>query len=142
MNKDNYEDIINLKHHVSTRHPQMSISQRAAQFAPFAALTGYEDNIKEATRLTDNKIEITEELKSILNNKLQIILNHLQEEPTITIIYFIYDNIKSGGKYVTKIGKIKKIDIIEGYLTLTDKTKIPINEIISIDSKLFNDYQI
>lgn len=142
MKNDNYQDIINLKHHVSKKRPQMPMSDRAAQFAPFAALTGYEENIKEATRLTDKRIEIDEEKKLVLNDKLQIILNNIKEKPEATFTYFIYDEKKSGGKYIDITKPVKKINIVEGYVTLTDKTKIPIEEIIDINSDLFKDYQI
>ena len=143
MNKnDNYQDIINLKHYKSKKRQPMSLSDRAAQFAPFAALTGYEENIKEATRLTDKRIEIDEDKKLLLNDKLQIILNNIKENPEATFTYFIYDEKKIGGKYITINGIVKKINITEGYVILTDKTKIPIEEIIDINSDLFKDYQI
>ena len=142
MKEDNYADIINLKHPVSKIHPQMDMSHRAAQFAPIAALTGYEDNIKEATRLTDKIIELDEQKKIILNNKLQLVLENIKEEPTITFTYFIYDDKKSGGKYINITGIIKKIDMIEGFIILKDKTKIPIKEIIDISSEILKKYQI
>mgnify|MGYP003305198052 CR=1 FL=1 len=139
--KNTYEDIINLPHHVSTKHPQMTRTARAAQFAPFAALTGYSDAIKETSRLTSKRIELDEELKIILNNKLQLILDNINETPEVSFTYFIYDNIKSGGEYITITGIVKKIDIVNGYIFLTDKTKIPINEIININSNIFNKYE-
>ena len=138
--KDNYEDIINLPHHVSSKRPHMTKEARAAQFAPFAALTGYSDAIKETSRLTTKRIELDEETKTILNNKLKLILDNIKETPKVTITYFIYDNKKSGGKYVSITGNIKKIDITNGYILLTDKTKIPIIEIININSPIFNNY--
>ena len=137
MNKDNYEDIINLPHHISTKHPQMPIESRAAQFAPFAALSGHNEAIKETERLTDKRIEVDDSLKQILNNKLQLILNNIKEEPLVTITYFEYDEKKSGGKYITVTKNVKNIDIVNQYIILTDKTKIPINEIININSNLF-----
>ena len=139
--KNTYEDIINLPHHVTTKHPQMTRTARAAQFAPFAAITGYSDAIKETSRLTSKRIELDEELKIILNNKLQLILDNINETPEVSFTYFIYDNLKSGGEYVTITGIVKKIDIVNGYIFLTDKTKIPINEIININSNLFNNYE-
>lgn len=142
MKNDNYQDIINLPHHISKKRQQMPILDRAAQFAPFAALTGYEENIKEATRLTDTRIEIDEERKLILNDKLQIILNNIKDEPTITFTYFIYDDKKSGGKYINITNQVKKINITDGYITLIDKTKIPIEEIIDINGDIFKNYQI
>jgi len=129
---NNYEDIINLPHHVSKKHPQMSILSRSAQFAPFAALTGYDDAVKETARLTDKRLEIDEGLKNILNNKLQYILENKLLQPEITFTYFVYDNKKSGGKYIEKTGVVKKIDLNEKYIMLKDKTKISIDEIINI----------
>lgn len=137
MKEGNYDDIINLPHHVSSKHPRMSIEKRAAQFAPFSALTGYNDAIKETARITDKRIEIDDGLKIILNNKLQIILKNIKDKPEVTFTYFIYDKNKSGGKYVTITGKVNKIDISKQYIILTDKTNIPINEIIDIKSYLF-----
>ena len=143
MNKD-YSDIINLPHFESTKHKRMSIEARSAQFAPFAALTGYEDAVKETARLTDKRIEIDDGLKQILNNKLQYILKNIDLNPIISLTYFKKDNKKSGGKYITKEVIIKKIDTIEGNITLKDKNKIKINDIINIDGKLFDniDYNI
>ena len=141
MKKDNYEDIINLPHHVSLKHPQMSMEARAAQFAPFAALTGYDDAIKETARLTDKRIEIDDGLKVVLNNKLQIIQENIKNNPEVTFTYFIYDKKKTGGKYITKIGIVKKIDINQQYILLMDKTKIPINEVINIQSSILDKFR-
>lgn len=132
MNKENYEDIINLPHHVSDKHPQMSIEGRAAQFAPFAALTGYSDAVKETARLTEKRIELDEGLKLQINNKLQKIIENINTNPKITFTYFVYDDKKEGGKYVNKRGIVKKVDIANEHIVLADKTKIPINEIINI----------
>ena len=136
MNKD-YSDIINLPHFESTKHKRMSIEARSAQFAPFAALTGYEDAIKETARLTVERIEIDDSLKQTLNNKLQYILNNIDLNPIITFTYFKKDNKKLGGKYIKKEGIIKKIDTIEGNIILKDKTKIKIEDLININSELF-----
>lgn len=134
MNDDifKYNDIINLQHHVSKKHPQMSIDARAAQFAPFAALTGHSDSIKETARLTDKRIEIDEEFKKIIDRKLQIIQEKISFKPKISITYFIPDDKKKGGKYVTVIGNVKKIDRYNKTIVFTDSTIIPINEIIDI----------
>lgn len=132
MNKDNYEDIINMPHYISEKHPQMSIEARAAQFAPFAALTGYSDAVKETARLTEKRIEIDEGLKLHLNNKLKKIIENINTNPKVTFTYFVHDDKKEGGKYVNKTGCVKKIDIANEYIILADKTKIPINEIINI----------
>lgn len=136
MNK-NYDDIINLPHFESKKHKRMSLEARSAQFAPFSALTGYEDIVKETARLTDKKIEIDDEQKQILNNKLQFILKNIDLFPEITFTYFVKDNQKSGGKYIEKTGIIKKIDNINGLIILKDKSKIKINDIINITSNLF-----
>ena len=127
-----YDDIINLSHHVSNKHPHMTLEARAAQFAPFAALTGYEDAIYETARLTNERIELDEESKSILDNKIQIIKEQISTRPTISFTYFIPDLKKDGGKYVTVTGIVRKIDEYRQIIILEDKTEIPINEIISI----------
>ena len=134
----NYDDIINLPHYISKKHPQMSIEARSAQFAPFSALTGYDEAIKETARLTDKRIEIDDGLKVVLNNKLQYILENLKLKPEIILTYFVYDDKKIGGKYVEKIGVVKKIDMVEQYVMLIDKTKIPVLEIINITGEIFN----
>ena len=107
---DNYNDIINLPHHVSATRPQMSMMDRAAQFSPFAALTGYDAAIKETGRLTDEKIELGEEELSILNMKFQLLMDSLDEEPEVHITYFKPDDRKAGGAYLTASGTVKKID--------------------------------
>lgn len=136
MRNFNYEDIINFPHHTSTKHPRMTRMARAAQFSPFAALTGYDDAIKETGRLTVKKIELTEEEKLIINDKLQIINDDIKNNPKVTIIYFEHDKNKEGGKYHSYTGYIKKIDMIELTITLQDKTKININEIIDITEEI------
>lgn len=137
MNK-NYDDIINLPHYVSKKRPQMSIEARSAQFAPFAALTGYDERVKETARLTDEKIELEDGQKEILNNKLLYILENINMKPEINFTYFVPDTKKSGGKYIDKTGIIRKIDMVEQYIQFTDKSKIDINNILSIESDLFN----
>ena len=129
-----YEDIINLPHHISKKHPQMTMESRAAQFAPFAALVGYEDAVEETARLTTKRIELNEEEKNILDMKLQMLKEqmHVQIYPEISIMYFVPDLKKDGGKYIKISGTIKKVDEYKQLLILDDKTQIPINEIISI----------
>lgn len=128
-----YDDIINLPHHISKKHPQMTLEARAAQFAPFAALTGYDDEVKETARLTNRRIELDDEAKSILDNKIQIILEQISQRPTVSITYFIPDTRKAGGEYVTITGIIKKVDGYNHVIVLENRTEIPINEIIDID---------
>lgn len=137
MNKDNYEDIINMPHYEPKYHTRMTIEARSAQFAPFSALTGYEEAVKETERLTDNKIELDEGLKILLNNKLQILIDNIKNNPEVTITYFIKDKKKEGGKYLNLTGNIKKIDMVKNIVILTDKNIIPIIDIINITSELF-----
>lgn len=136
----NYDDIINLPHHVSTKRKQMSIEARSAQFAPFAALTGYDEKVKETSRLTEKKHILDEDQKEILNNKLMYILENIESKPEITFTYFVKDNKKSGGKYEEKTGIVRKINMAEEYIQFTDRTKIKINDIISIESEQLPDY--
>jgi hypothetical protein len=126
-----YDDIINLERPVS-KHSKMSIQDRAAQFAPFAALTGYDGAIKETARLTDRKIIIDDGLKAILDNKLNIINDNLDKKYNISFTYFVPDNKKSGGKYIYVSGIVRRIDKVNGYVILFDKSKIPISEIINL----------
>lgn len=140
MNK--YDDIINLPHYEPKTHKRMSLEARAAQFAPFAALTGYEDEIKETARLTDKRINITESQKTLLNSKIQYILKKIELKPEVKFTYFVKDKNKAGGKYIEKTGIIKKIDKISKYIILKDNTKIPISEIINVNSELLKDIEI
>lgn len=127
-----YDDIINLPHHVSKKHPRLSMEQRAAQFAPFAALTGFGDAINETSRITENRIELDDEKKLKIDNILQKLMDKISNKPKVTITYFIPDLRKTGGEYKTKIGNLKKIDEYKQLLVLEDKTEIPIKEIIEI----------
>lgn len=127
-----YEDIINLPHHVSKKHPHMSLNDRAAQFGAFAALTGYEDEIHETERITNRRIELSEEEKLILNNELKKIQQNIQERPRVKITYFVSDTKKSGGKYIEVCNNIIKIDEYKKEIVLKDETRVPIMEIIKI----------
>ena len=128
-----YDDIINLPHHQSKNHPHMSLYDRAAQFAPFAALTGYDDAVKEARRLTDSKPELEENQLEELDQKLADLMTRIEEHPEVTITYFEPDDKKEGGAYVTCVGKLKKIDIYEKQLVLTGNRFIRICDIVSIN---------
>ena len=136
--KDLYEDIINLPHHVSKTRPQMPMSDRAAQFAPFAALTGYDAAIKETGRLTDDKIELDEEALTALDMKYQLLMDALDDAPEVTITYFQPDERKAGGKFVSAVGAVKKIDDFERRITMRDGTRIPMDDVLSIDGELFS----
>ena len=133
-----YDDIINLPHHVSKIHPCMSVYARSAQFAPFAALKGYDDEIKETGRFTNKKIVIDEEQKFNLNIKLNIIKRNILNNPKIIFTYFIPDERKDGGKYVKVKSFVKKIDEYKKIIVLEDNTKINIYDIVNIEGDIFN----
>ena len=136
MENQRYDDIINLPHHVSSKRPQMPILERAAQFLPFSALTGYEDAVKETARLTDTRIELEESEKDLLNTKLHVLLDNLATEPKVKITYFLPDGRKSGGKYVSKMGTLKKMDLYNRQIKLEDETVIPFDDIFAIEENV------
>lgn len=111
-----YDDIIHLPHHVSKKYPQMAITDRAAQFAPFAALTGHEAAINETARQTERKVELDEERQRELNEKIWLIIRNLEKQPAVTVTYFVPDTKKDGGAYVTHSGQVKRIDEYDGLL--------------------------
>ena len=127
-----YSDIIDLPHHVSAKHPHMSSEDRAAQFSPFAALTGHEAAIKETARLTNERLELSEEVIAQLNEKINIIRNNIGIEQNVLITYFVPDAKKAGGSYVTYSGIVKKVDEYEHTIIMTDQTVIPIEQISGI----------
>ena len=137
----NYDDIINLPHHESTKRPRMSALNRAAQFSPFAALTGHEAAIIETARLTNAKLELDEDKKDELDARLQIIREHISLEPNVSITYFVPDSKKEGGSYLQVIGTVKKLDDIEHKVIMQNGTIIPINDIYGIESSIFNDIE-
>lgn len=139
---DKYKDIINLPHKQSTKRPHMSLLDRAAQFAPFAALTGYDDAVKETARLTDEKIEMSEENLNILNMKYQILVDRLDEEHEVSFTYFVPDRAKSGGAYVSKQGVVKKVDNFERLITHCDGTRILMDDILTIDGDIFGSAEL
>lgn len=134
--KKTYDDIIHLPHHVSKTHPHMPIADRAAQFSPFAALTGHHEAIKEAGRITSQKISLDENAKSILDQKLQMILKRPSQE--ITLTYFLPDPQKDGGAYIDYTGVIKKADTQKRLLIMEDHTAIPIDDIIDLRGQLLS----
>ena len=131
--KDNYEDIIHLPHHVSKTRPPMSMADRAAQFSPFSALTGYDDAILETGRLTDEKLEAGEERLAVLNTQFRILMDHLAEHPEISVTYFVPDDRKSGGAYVTVKGRVKKVNDFDRFLVLQDGLRIPMNDVAEME---------
>lgn len=136
MNKDNkgkYDDIINMPHHVSSTRPHMSAIDRAAQFSPFAALTGYEGAIMETARLTDERIQLDEDSKAMLNEKLQLAAESLGGNQELSVTYFQPDEKKERGSYITVTGSIKKIDEYERTVVFANGTVVPVDEIVDIE---------
>ena len=133
-----YNEIMGLPHLVSKTRPKMPMSDRAAQFAPFAALTGYDAAIKETGRLTVERIELDVEALSALDMKYQLLMEALDEAPEVTITYFQPDDRKAGGKYVSAVGAVKKIDDFERRITMQDGAKIPMDDVLSIEGELFS----
>ena len=129
---EDYSDIINLPHHVSHNNPQMPMMARAAQFAPFAALTGYNAVINETARLTDRRVELEEYDNERLNRKYAELMTILDSHPEITVSYFKPDEHKAGGAYVTVTGQLKKIDTYEQLMVMEDGTAIPIGNIMDL----------
>ena len=132
-----YDDIIHLPHHVSKTRPQMSMEDRAAQFSPFAALTGYDAAILETGRLTEDKLELGEETQAILDRKQRYLAEIIDTKPEITVTYFVPDEKKSGGAYSTVTGFLKRIDEYERVLMLTDGRKIQLDAIFDTESEEF-----
>lgn len=135
--KHQYEDIIDLQHHVSSNRVHMSILDRAAQYSPFAALTGFDGAIKETARLTDQRIELDEATKSILDEKLRIVQEQLSRHQEIEIVFFRPDEMKAGGAYISMIGTVKKIQGYERAVLMQDGTRIPIEQILDITGEMF-----
>ncbi|MBQ9085572.1 MAG: hypothetical protein IJY47_00120 [Clostridia bacterium] len=129
----NYDDIIHLPHHTSTTRPRMSMRDRAAQFAPFAALTGYEDAVRETARLTEEETVLTEDMKKMLNDRLVWLKEHLEEEPVVTVTYFVPDAKKSGGSLVSASGTVLRIDEYEKTVFLSGGERISVERIRRID---------
>ena len=128
-----YEDIVDLPRHVSKKHPPMTVLDRAAQFAPFAALTGYEAAVEETARLTQTKVEMTEDKKQMLDEKLHLLLDSAHHPPTVRITYFLPDMRKAGGSYETVTGCVRGIDPLGQYLILTDKRTIPLEDLWELE---------
>lgn len=132
-----YEDIINLPHHVSPTRPRMSMADRAAQFSPFAALSGYGDAVQETARLTGRKIDLDESARAALDEKLRFLAETAEEHPNVTVTYFLPDKRKDGGEYVTAAGAVKKVDSVQRELVMMNGTRIPLEDILEIAGDLF-----
>lgn len=141
MNEANsiqYDDIINLPHHISTVHPHMSLHDRAAQFLPFAALTGYEDAIRETGRLTEERISLSESEIESLNERLHILSEEQHRQPKISVTHFVQDEKKAGGAYEAIEGYVKRIDEYRRVLVMTDGLQIAMEDIIGLEGEVFS----
>lgn len=135
--KSPYEDIIHLSRPISKNHPPMSMQDRAAQFSPFAALTGYDAAVAETARLTETALELDVDAQAELSEKLLILQRRLSQAPQITITHFVPDNRKAGGTYVTTTGALRRLDNLNQWLLLDDGTRIFFGDIASLDSPIF-----
>ena len=142
MSSNKYDHIINLPHHISEKRPRMPMIDRAAQFAPFAALTGYDDAVKETGRLTDKATELSEYVKANINNKLRIVMECVDIQPEINITYFVPDSKKSGGAYISVTGIVKSVEEYERSVILTDKIVIPMDRIYAIEGEIFDSFDL
>lgn len=133
----NYDDIISLPHHQSTVHPHMSALDRAAQFSPFAALTGHEAAIRETAQLTDQRPELDETKKEELDGRLQLIRECLSMEPEVAVTYFVPDARKEGGSYLHTVGKVKKLDDTGRKVIMADGTSIPMDDICEMEGSFW-----
>ncbi len=131
-----YDDIMDLPHYTSPNRRRMANIDRAAQFSPFAALTGYDADVLEAARVTDQRLTLTEDMKEILDRKQQMLAEIIDEQPEITVTYFVPDLRKAGGSYQTVTGNLKIIDEYEQMLVMTNGKSISITDVISIDSEV------
>ena len=127
-----YDDIIHMRHPISVRHAAMSHGDRAAQFAPFAALTGYEEEISETARLTGSRIELEENVLQELDRNFQYLQAHLREHLRVTVTYFVPDKRKAGGRYHSVTGEVKKLDTCDRYVLFTSGEKIPLDDILDM----------
>lgn len=135
---ENYSDIINLPAHVTKRH-RLSLYDRAAQFAPFAALTGFGALINETSRLTDTKPELSEDTARLLNERIHLLEEHIKLKPEIELLFFVPDSRKPGGSIQKFTGKLRRIDELDRLLIFTDKTRIAIDDVIFIQGEFFKD---
>ena len=133
-----YDDIIDLPHPTSAKHPRMPVADRAAQFSPFAALTGYEAAVQETARLTDERIELNEDELAALDEKLRTVLAWNGEAPLVSITYIQADDRKAGGSYNTAQGYIRKLDELRRVIVMQDGSKIPVDDVLEISSKIFD----
>ena len=138
---DDYSDIINLPHPEPRNHPRITMQARAAQFAPFAALTGHGAAIEETARLTESEVELGDDTRQLLDRKLSFLLDNLQYRPRISITYFLPDQRKAGGSYRSATSSVTKVDGINHIVYLEDGTQIPLQHVIDIEGEIFEQLQ-
>ncbi len=134
-----YDDIINCPHPVSANHPQMPVADRAAQFAPFAAVTGYGEMIREIERSTQRRIRLDENSLEVLERKLRLLSERIGECPQVEVTYFVPDEKKDGGVYKTVTGRLQRLDLRQRTLWLTDGTHVCLDDILELESEMFPD---
>ena len=132
-----YDDIINLPHPTSQRHPRMPVRDRAAIFSPFAALSGHGAAIAETARLTEQRIELDEDSRAELDRRQAVLLEHMDKQPELTVTWFQPDEKKDGGAYLTTTGRLKKLKELERLLLLADGTEIPLEDVVALESDIF-----
>lgn len=132
-----YDDIIERPHHKSATRIPMPVSERAAQFSAFAALTGHGEAVREAGRLTDDRIELDESSRELLDEKLSVLIQHIADRPVISILYFVPDAYKNGGEYKEITGPVKRVDIYGKVIIMENETSISMNDIINMDGDIF-----
>ncbi len=133
-----YDDLLYLPHPTSQKHPRMSRLDRAAQFSPFAALSGFEGAVRETARLTQARVELGEDELAELDERLRLALAWENDPPVVSVTWFQPDGRKAGGAYVTTRGRIRKVDTVNRVLLLEDGGKIPVDEVVALDSEIFN----
>ena len=134
-----YDDILHLPHPTSAKHPRMPVSERAAMFSPFTALSGHAGAIAETARLTDQRMELDEDTRAELDRRQAVLLEHIAEQPEVTVTWFQPDERKDGGAYVTTTGRLKKIDPVERVMTLQDGTSIPLEDVVELENEYFKE---
>ena len=132
-----YDDLLYLPHPTSAKHPRMPLADRAAIFSPFAALSGHGDAIRETARLTERRMELDEDAKAELDRRQAVLLEHLGEQPEVTVTWFRPDERKEDGAYLTTTGRLKKIDALGRRLVLLDGTGIPLEDVGDLESECF-----
>lgn len=138
QNSSRYEDMLELPHHISRERPQMAMEERAAQFSPFAALTGYGDAIRETGRLTERQLELEPDVKDRLNEKLRLLMELPSPRPEVSIVYFLPDEKKEGGSYVSVRGRVKKVDENSRQIVLENGGRIPLEAVMELDGDIFS----